>query len=110
MKQMSSQPMSSFKHKLLKFQGAMMHAMPGMITCAQFDGFICDYLDQRLPKNQARTFERHMQLCKDCRQYLEAYSSTIELERAVLAIPDAAPPADAPEELITAILAARQAK
>lgn len=99
--------MSQFGDNMLRLQGAIMRRMPGMLTCAQFDQFISDYLEACLPQKQRKIFERHLGMCPKCRDYLRAYQSTIELERNVLTTSDAPPPEDAPEDLIRAILAAR---
>ena len=50
---------------------------------------------------------RHLRLCRDCRRYLEAYKWTITLSQAACQDPDAPIPEDVPEELVQAILAAR---
>ncbi len=84
-----------------------MRRMPGMITCQELDAFICDYLDGSLPPRQLKIFERHLKLCEACRAYLHGYRLTIALEKRLLATPEAPPPADVPEDLIKAILAAR---
>ena len=46
-------------------------------------------------------------MCKECREYLKAYARTVELGRATFDDPDAAVPEDVPEDLVQAILAAR---
>lgn len=106
---MKTKSMSSIRHKLQKIQGATMRAIPGMMTCAQFDAFICDYLDGKLPAAQAFTFRLHLGMCRDCRAYIAAYRNTIELQRHVLSPPDAPVPDDVPEDLVSAILAAKKA-
>lgn len=98
----------SIRNQWLNLQGATMRAVPGLLTCAQFDAFICDYLDDKLPTYQALSFRLHLGLCPDCRSYLSAYRTTVELQRRVLSTPDAAVPEEVPEELIQAILSARR--
>lgn len=104
---MKIRTMSTIRNRWLKLQGATMRAMPGMMTCAQFDAFICDYLDGKLPLPQALAFRLHMGLCADCRSYLAAYRNTIELQRQLLRVPEAPVPDDVPEDLVRAVLAAR---
>jgi predicted anti-sigma-YlaC factor YlaD len=78
--------------------------LPGLITCAEADRFVVDYLDSRLtPKMRAR-FERHIKMCAPCRAYLEAYRRSVDLAKASTTEEDAP---SMPEELVQAILAAR---
>lgn len=101
--------MNVMMEQMKRFMGAVMRRLPGMITCAELDAFICDYLDDRLSARQLRVFEKHLSMCEACRAYLDEYRHTIELERQLLATPDAPPPGDVPEDLVTAILEARKA-
>jgi len=87
-----------------KFKGLMLKAMPGMITCREFEEFIIDYLEQSLPKEQVTLFERHLKLCRECRDYLAAYSTTRELS---LILRDRSPDKmdmEIPADLITAVV------
>ncbi|MGB1580725.1 MAG: zf-HC2 domain-containing protein [Nevskiales bacterium] len=87
-----------------------MSRLPGMLSCAQFDAFICDYRDGKLPLWQRFKFRLHLGLCKHCRHFLAAYESSIELQQRVLKAPDGAVPTEVPEGLVQAILKARQAQ
>jgi len=75
------------------------------LTCRQIVDFLMDYLDGELPADASSTFEEHLAICPPCRVYLDTYEETIRLGREACADHD--DPADAPEELIQAILAAR---
>lgn len=88
-------------------KGFILKHMHGMITCKEFENFILDYLDDELPAQQRSRFERHIQLCRECREYLQVYRRTLEVSRAVFPPPGASVPDDVPEELIKAILKAR---
>ena len=88
-------------------KGMILKHMHGMITCREFEAFIHDYLAGELPAPKVRVFEWHLKLCRECREYLAAYRSSIEMGRRALGAPDAAPPDDVPEDLIRAILDAR---
>jgi predicted anti-sigma-YlaC factor YlaD len=91
-------------------RGLLTRIMPGNMSCETVDGFIADYLDGALPANQLKVFERHLGMCAECRAYLDAYKTTIELGRACLGgAPDCAPE-PMPEELVKAILAAKDAR
>ncbi len=91
-------------------KGMMLRRMPLMITCREFESFILDYLEDELPSRQRRVFELHLKICRECRDYLAAYRRTVALGKAALAEdPSAAVPEDVPEDLIRAVLDARDA-
>lgn len=90
------------------FKGLMFKHMHRMITCKEFEEFVLDYLDGGLTDRQRSLFERHMRICRECREYLAAYQRTIEIGRAVLPSSDDPVPDDVPEDLIKAILDARK--
>jgi anti-sigma factor RsiW len=97
--------MSNSFNKWLK--GFMLRRIHNMITCEEFESFILDYLDDGLPAAQKITFELHLKICAECREYLAAYKNTIGLCKAVLRGPHVPVPDDVPEDLIKAILDAR---
>lgn len=79
------------------------------MNCREFTEFLHEYLFGNLPEEERAEFERHLAECPWCVAYLDNYVKTIALEQAVFkASPDAPPPADAPEELIQAILRSRR--
>lgn len=90
-------------------RGAMLKAMPGHITCAEFEEFIAEYFEGELPEGKRKTFDVHLRVCEECRAYLKAYRNTIALGQAAFRQADAAVPGDMPEDLVNAILAARKA-
>ena len=76
------------------------------MTCRDALEFIADYLDGKLPWGQRLSFEMHLALCSECRRYLDGYRKTIHAcQKSTL---DVASEEAMPEELIRAILAARQ--
>lgn len=79
------------------------------MTCREFVEFLMAYLDDELPAEERSVFERHIHQCPPCCRYLDQYKESVELGREVCRADDAAP-ADAPEALIEAILAARRAR
>jgi len=91
-----------------KIKGTMLRSMHGMITCREFEEFVLSYLDGELPARQARIFEWHLRICRECREYLAAYRRTIELGEAVLGPAHEAVPEDVPEDLVRAILDSRE--
>ena len=80
-----------------------MHHFPGQMTCEEFGDFMADYLDGTMDTGLRRRFEFHMEACPMCRGHMEEYRAAVELTRSSAA--DA--PVQAPQELINAILAAR---
>lgn len=88
-------------------KGFMLKHGPAMITCAEFEAFIVDYLDDALPASQRRVFEWHMKICRECRDYLAAYKQSIDLGKSALRKADAASLDDVPEDLIRAVRDAR---
>jgi anti-sigma factor RsiW len=78
------------------------------MNCREFTEFLHEYLFGDLPAEHRAEFDKHLAECPWCVAYLDSYRKTIELEKAAFSAPeDAPPPADAPEELIQAILRAR---
>ena len=100
--------MKAEKTVFKKLSALAMRTLPLMVTCQELEGFMVDYLDGTLPRAQRRKFDLHLRLCPDCWRYLEAYQRTISLSQAACRDPDAPVPADVPEELVKAILAARE--
>ncbi len=89
-------------------QGHLMKRMPGMITCKAFNDFILSYLDGELTPRQSRLFKIHIFFCRECREYLEAYKRSIELSKLLNEEINTPLVEDAPEDLIKAILAAKE--
>ena len=78
------------------------------MTCCEFADLILDYLSRELPSTIQGHFELHLQLCQNCRRYLERYEETLVLGKRAFDDLDAAIPSEMPETLIRAILAARR--
>ena len=78
------------------------------MTCQELVAFLMDYVDGRLSPPERTCFEEHLGECPDCVAYLATYRQAIRLGKEVCAADDAALPADVPEELVRAILAARR--
>lgn len=80
------------------------------MTCREFADFIADYLSGELSSGTRTQFEQHLEVCPNCVAYLSNYRDTIGLGKAVMAADDAAVPADVPDDLVKAILAARRTR
>jgi anti-sigma factor RsiW len=81
--------------------------MPRWITCRELLGFLDDYLASMLPADQVAEFENHLSNCPPCVAYMKGYRETVRLGKAALAATDDPAPAEVPEDLVQAILAAR---
>jgi anti-sigma factor RsiW len=77
------------------------------VTCREFAEFMGDYLSGALPSGERSAFEHHLQLCLNCRKYLAGYEQTVKLGKRAFEDDDAAVAAEVPEELVKAILDAR---
>ena len=94
----------------LRLRAWLMQHVPGQLTCIELERFVHDYHEGSLSSREQRTFDLHMELCSMCRVYFASYLKTIELGRRICATDDASAPAELPEELVSAILAARRAR
>lgn len=81
--------------------------IPGLINCVQFEEFMMNYFEGTLPPARRMSFNAHLKVCRECRDYLAAYKQTIELGKAAFENRDGPLPDDVPEDLVQAILAAR---
>jgi anti-sigma factor RsiW len=78
------------------------------MTCRDVAEFLMDYLEGLLPEPQRMCFEEHLGQCPDCVAYLATYRQAVRLARnACFSGADSAP-AEIPEDLVRAVLAARQ--
>jgi anti-sigma factor RsiW len=80
------------------------------MTCRELSEFIVDYRSGNLSPEVHTDFEEHLVNCAGCLTYLRSYEETIRLAKGAYAHPEDPLPADVPEQLVQAILAARTAK
>ena len=102
---MARRPPGARLMKLMR--GMMLKHMPLMITCREFEGFILAYLEGELPERQRFVFDLHLKVCRECRDYLAAYKRTIEVSRQAFEDPDEPVPDEVPEDLVKAVLTAK---
>lgn len=95
---------------VLRLRAWMMRHVPGQLTCMEFGELLHDYQEGSLGPRERRVFHLHRELCPVCRVRFASYLKTIELGRRICATEDASAPAKLPEELASAILAARCAR
>ncbi len=80
-----------------------------MMTCQELIDFIAAWLDDELPTETRLEFERHLELCPDCVDYLDGYRQAVSLSRdALVECAEEELPQDVPESLVQAVLAARR--
>jgi anti-sigma factor RsiW len=79
------------------------------MTCKDFIEFLLEYVQDELPKRERALFEEHLSVCESCVAYLANYRDTVALSKAAFCDPDAPVPEEVPEDLVTAVLAARKA-
>jgi anti-sigma factor RsiW len=78
------------------------------MTCRDFIEFLMDYVAGELSAEERALFDAHLAICPPCVAYLKTYRATIQMGQAALAASEGPVPADVPEELVQAILAARR--
>jgi len=78
------------------------------MKCRECVEFLMAYVDGELPPEQCASFERHMEMCPPCKDYLETYKRTVAMEKALGRQTPVDPPPNVPEQLIQAILAAKE--
>jgi predicted anti-sigma-YlaC factor YlaD len=82
--------------------------IPGMLTCEEVDSFLYDFQEGQLSYLERLKFKLHLSMCKECKDYLRNYQSTIRMSQAEFTKVDTAE--KVPEALIDAILKSRTKK
>lgn len=82
--------------------------IPGMLTCEEVDNFLYDFQEGQLSYLERLKFKLHLSMCKECKDYLRNYQSTIRMSQAEFTKVDTAE--KVPEALIDAILKSRTKK
>jgi anti-sigma factor RsiW len=70
-----------------------------MMTCRQLVELVSDYLDGRLEQRAREKFEAHLEVCPDCREYVDQVRRSV---RALNGLPEDALSAAARDELLRA--------
>jgi predicted anti-sigma-YlaC factor YlaD len=78
------------------------------LTCREFADFMMEYLSGQMASNVRRQFDSHLSQCINCRKYITSYEETVKLGKRAFDGETVALPTDVPEDLVTAILAARR--
>lgn len=77
-------------------------------SCRELVECLADYLSGALPSDALSACGRHLATCPSCANYAKSYMETIRLGKAVLRFGDEPAPVEVPEELVQAILEARE--
>ena len=99
--------MTKIKPTLRRRIHGIMFRLSGMISCREFEDFVLAYLEDELTSTQRIIFEMHLKLCRECREYLIAYQSSLKATKKI-SQDQKEKIADVPEDLIKAILDARR--
>jgi anti-sigma factor RsiW len=78
------------------------------MTCRELTELLTDYVSGELPAEDLRRADEHLAGCPDCAAYRETYETTVRLGSLAFRRADGRARADAPEELVAAILTARR--
>jgi anti-sigma factor RsiW len=78
------------------------------MTCCEVIDFLMAYLNGDLPPAQRTEFEAHLAVCPPCVAYLKSYERSIRLGHDACCHPEAACEVPVPEDLVKAIMAARE--
>lgn len=73
------------------------------MTCEELIHFLLEYVEGSLTAAEQARFDAHLGECGDCVAYLKTYEVTIRMEKAAAHLD----PEDVPEELVQAVLSAR---
>jgi anti-sigma factor RsiW len=65
-----------------------------------------DYMTGELPSDERALFERHLQRCPHCPEYLKQYEDSVRAGRRAFDALDEDVPVSVPDELVQAILQA----
>lgn len=84
--------------------------LPGLLTCAEFEHFVDAYIDGDLGGVARAQVDFHVRTCPACQRYLSAYRKARDLAVDALSAEEDAALTELPEDLITAVLAARDAQ
>lgn len=76
------------------------------MNCQGMMKFLMGYLDDELPDGEKQSFEDHLEVCPECVDFLHSYGETVRMSQLCNQDNEASP--KMPEELVAAILAARQ--
>lgn len=78
------------------------------MKCRELAEFLLDYVSGELPEENRAHFELHLTRCRNCREYLVQYEGCVKAGRIACGATSDELPADVPEDLVKAVMAARK--
>lgn len=78
------------------------------MKCRELAEFLMDYVSGDLPAERREHFEFHLSKCRNCHEYLAQYEMTIKSCKVACGEMSDELPANIPEDLVKAVLAARK--
>ncbi|HEY6554942.1 MAG TPA: zf-HC2 domain-containing protein [Vicinamibacteria bacterium] len=77
-----------------------------LVTCREFVAFLDDYLSGVLLEATRTAFHAHLAACPACVAYMKSYEATVRAGKVAFNSRPDSMPADVPDELVRAVLAA----
>ncbi|MBX9736411.1 MAG: zf-HC2 domain-containing protein [Phycisphaerales bacterium] len=87
------------------FNPSTFNSGPDGITCRDVIETLMAYIDGELSPHDRAEIEKHLSICRSCVNYLESYRASIRA--AAEAMRSHSPPTPMPDDLVRAILEAR---
>ena len=78
------------------------------MKCRELADFLMDYVSGELPEESRAHFELHLTRCRNCHEYLAQYENTVKAGKIACGEASDELPANVPEDLVKAVLAARK--
>jgi anti-sigma factor RsiW len=78
------------------------------MKCRELADFLMDYVSGELPEESRIHFELHITRCRNCHEYLVQYEITMKAGKIACGENSDELPANVPEDLVKAVLAARK--
>lgn len=78
------------------------------LTCRELVQFLDDYLSGVLPSQRRAAFDSHLAECPSCENYTRTYLEAMRIAKQAFGWGSEGVPADVPEELVRAVLSARE--
>ncbi|MCR9071386.1 MAG: zf-HC2 domain-containing protein [Alphaproteobacteria bacterium] len=99
------------RHRLRwRIQHWLENRVPGLLTCAEFQQTLDDYIDGALGRAGRMIVDIHLKTCPTCRRYMSAYRKVRDIAPRALDTDETKALGEIPEDLVLAIIMARKAQ
>jgi predicted anti-sigma-YlaC factor YlaD len=95
------------EERLPKFEKVQGRDGQWYLACGEVITFLFEYLDDAVPLERRREFDRHLEICPSCRNYLSTYSETLRMVHHAGRLDEAEIP-ELPQHMVDAIVRASQ--